>query len=256
MRIYGQKKNESKTPGQGAAAFTMVEIALSLAVVAFAMVAIMGVLPTGMTVQKENREDTLINQEGQYWIEAIRSGARGMADLTNYVESVQVLPSSGKPLQLTNLVNPTERLNATELMAVLSTPKYVIQSKPFKVITNQVIARVKAITGIASEKDFLTNEYSFRYQLQVETIPDQTIAPDLLPPNRSVSSQVSGNLYDIRLVLRWPVTQRGTTWAVGNNKKTFRAKIAGTRHPEVANLTKNVLTGSYTNYTLIVPNRF
>lgn len=254
MKFNGQIKKEAA--GLGLGGFTMIEIALSLAVVAFAMVAIMGVLPTGMTVQKENREDTLINQEGHYWIEAIRTGARGMNDLTNFVESVQILPSSGPALQLTNLVNPPERLTATELIAVLSTPKYVVQTRPFKVITNQVVARVKAITGLASEKSFLTNEYSFRYQMEVETIPDQTVAPDMLPPGRSISSQVSGNLYDVRVVLRWPVTQRGLGWAVGDNKKTFRAKIAGTRVPQTANLTENVLTGSYTNYSLIVPNRF
>src|SRR5688572_12385340 len=66
--------------------FTMVEIALSLAVVAFALVAIMGVLPTGMTVEKDNREDTLINQEGRFWLEAIKTGARGLDEITNYVE--------------------------------------------------------------------------------------------------------------------------------------------------------------------------
>jgi type II secretory pathway pseudopilin PulG len=254
MKFFGQIKKERRESGNGG--FTMIEIALSLAVVAFAMVAIMGVLPTGMTVQKENREDTLINQEGNYWLEAIRTGARGMNDLTNYVESVQVLPSSGPALQLTNLVNPTERLTPTELIAVLSTPKFRVQTKPFKVITNQVVARVKAITGIAAEKSFLTNESSFRYQLEVETIPDQTVAPDMLPPGKSISSQVSDNLYDVRVVIRWPVTQRGLGWSVGNNKKTFRAKIAGTRVPQTANITANVLTGIYTNYTLIVPNRF
>jgi type II secretory pathway pseudopilin PulG len=66
--------------------FTMVEIAFSLAIVAFALVAIMGVLPTGMTVQKDNREDTLINNDGSFWIEAVRSGSRAIDDLKNYVE--------------------------------------------------------------------------------------------------------------------------------------------------------------------------
>src|SRR5947207_7764407 len=38
-------------------AFTMIEIAISLAVIGFALVAIIGILPTGMNVQKENREE-------------------------------------------------------------------------------------------------------------------------------------------------------------------------------------------------------
>ena len=37
----------------------MVEIAICLAVIAFALVAIIGILPAGLQVQKENREDTL-----------------------------------------------------------------------------------------------------------------------------------------------------------------------------------------------------
>ena len=72
-------------------AFTMIEIAISLAVIAFALVAIIGVLPTGMNVQKDNREDTIINQDGPYWLEAIRNGSRGLDYLTNYVDRVGVV---------------------------------------------------------------------------------------------------------------------------------------------------------------------
>src|SRR5688572_11872570 len=39
-------------------AFTMVEIAICIAVIGFALVAIVGVLPIGMQVQKDNREET------------------------------------------------------------------------------------------------------------------------------------------------------------------------------------------------------
>src|SRR5215469_8580961 len=69
-------------------AFTMVEIAISLAVIGFALVAIIGILPTGMNVQKDNREETLINQDLSVWMNAIRNGAQGLDDLTNYVQSI------------------------------------------------------------------------------------------------------------------------------------------------------------------------
>ncbi len=59
------------------AAFTMVEIAISLAIIGIALVAIIGVLPLGMNVQKDNREETIINQDATVLLEAIRSGARG-----------------------------------------------------------------------------------------------------------------------------------------------------------------------------------
>src|SRR4051812_44619648 len=71
-----------------AAAFTLIEIALSLAVISFALVAIIGILPTGLTVQKENREETLINFEAGFLMDAIRSGSRGQENLTNYVMAI------------------------------------------------------------------------------------------------------------------------------------------------------------------------
>ena len=69
----------------------MIEIAISLAVIAFALVAIIGVLPTGMSVQTDNREDTIINQDGPYWLEAIRNGSKGLNHLTNSVERIGVV---------------------------------------------------------------------------------------------------------------------------------------------------------------------
>src|SRR5690348_14533076 len=60
----------------GEAGFTMVEIALSLGIIAFALVAIIGVMPSGMKVQRENREDTIVNQDASYLLEAIRSGSK------------------------------------------------------------------------------------------------------------------------------------------------------------------------------------
>ena len=77
-------------------AFTMIEIALSLAIIGFALVAIIGVLPLGMNVQKENREETIINQDASVFLNAIRNGARGLDDLTNYVMAIT---NYGDPLR-------------------------------------------------------------------------------------------------------------------------------------------------------------
>ena len=66
----------------------MIEIAISLAVIGFALVAILGVLPLGMSVQKENREETIINQDATVFLNAIRNGAQGMDDLTHYVMAI------------------------------------------------------------------------------------------------------------------------------------------------------------------------
>ena len=66
----------------------MVEIAICLAIIGVALVAIIGVLPLGMRTQRDNREETIINQDATVFIEAIRSGARGLNDLTNYVYAI------------------------------------------------------------------------------------------------------------------------------------------------------------------------
>src|SRR5580698_8433458 len=60
---------------QGERAFTMIEIAIAIGVIGFALVAIIGILPAGLNVQKDNREDTLISQDAPYFLEAIRNGA-------------------------------------------------------------------------------------------------------------------------------------------------------------------------------------
>ena len=66
----------------------MVEIAICLAIIGIALVAIIGVLPIGINVQRDNREETFINQDATVFIEAIRNGARGLDDLTNYVYAI------------------------------------------------------------------------------------------------------------------------------------------------------------------------
>ena len=84
-------KGQSSTSG-----FTMVEIALSIAIVAFAMVAIIGIMPTGFEAQRLNSEETIINQDGTLFMEAIRSGALGFDTLTNFVDSITISNQIGR----------------------------------------------------------------------------------------------------------------------------------------------------------------
>src|ERR1017187_10954397 len=70
------------------AGFTMVEIAISLAIIGIALVGILAALPRGLQIQRANREQTVINQDATVFIEAIRGGARGADDLTNYVYAI------------------------------------------------------------------------------------------------------------------------------------------------------------------------
>ena len=82
----------------------MVEIAICLAIIAFALVAIIGVLPIGMNAQKENREETLINFDAHYLMDAIRSGSQGADTLTNYIICITNIkvraPRTSSPIHL------------------------------------------------------------------------------------------------------------------------------------------------------------
>ena len=66
----------------------MIEIALALGVIAFALVAIIGVLPAGMSVQKDNRESTLVNFDANFLLNAITSGSTGLNDLANHIIAI------------------------------------------------------------------------------------------------------------------------------------------------------------------------
>ena len=130
----------SRKLGRSARAFTMVEIALSLAVVAFALVAIIGILPLGMTVQKDNREDTLINQEGRFWIETIKSGSRGLHDLTNYVEHIKITNGQLPTITIDNKENTY--LTSDDIVMLLSVPKYEYVGTSTNRYTNRIIGRL------------------------------------------------------------------------------------------------------------------
>ena len=83
---FGKMGTRGARPSESG--FTMIEIAICLAIIGFALVAIIGVLPLGMNTQRDNREETIINQDATVLLEAIRNGARGSDDLTNYVYAI------------------------------------------------------------------------------------------------------------------------------------------------------------------------
>src|SRR6266536_2863394 len=150
------ERNRARRHRAGQAAFTMVEIALCLGVIAIALVAIIGVLPTGVRVQRDNREDTIINQEGLFLLEAIRSGSRGLDYLTNYFDTITTSNVLGVTVYTTPQLQRTVPAgavfgglitNGQQIVSLLTRPKYDLNGK----FTNHVAARVRAITGSALE---------------------------------------------------------------------------------------------------------
>ena len=258
-------RRSATRPPCGERAFTMVEIAFSLAIVAFALVAIMGVLPTGMTVQKDNREDTLINQDGAFWMESMRSGSRGIDDLTNYVEQIMISNRLTTAFWNNTFDINTQIKSGEQIVGLLSTPKYMTNGPVGSWLTNVVSARVRAINGSASEKGNPTNEFTFRYELRPEVTPalpeppeiqqDYTLSTFREDANGRWTTNgalhdatVAANLNNLRLTLRWPLFQQGTNWGVGRNRRNFRGMTNGRLHQ-----TTNSIVAGQTNY-FIEPN--
>lgn len=188
---------DGASPLHAQSAFTLVEIALSIAIIGFALVAIIGVLPAGLNIQRENREETIIVHDANYFLDAIRSGARGLDDLTNYVESITNVVTRYN--HETNKVdettygysytgtsvngaagNSTDVLtNGQHIIGLLSTPKYVYpQPLPpgtTDFTSNYVFAYVRALSGSAVEKapqqNVLVRDLAFRYRLLSEVVP-------------------------------------------------------------------------------------
>jgi type II secretory pathway pseudopilin PulG len=233
------------------AAFTMVEIAISLAVIAFALVAIIGVLPSGLTVQRENREETIINQDASVFLNAIRNGERGLDSPTNYVMGITVTTVQYnsqtqlvRPIvtwsyatrfnppsfTLTNL-SPLELTNGRCIIGLLGTPKYQTGLIPGGFEINQVVAYVRAFSGIATEKppqanaDVQADAFAYRLICENQPVPAYYVEPP--PPPDAMTNyamQFTNNLRDLRLTFRWPLNQKGLT---GNGRQTFRTQVAG-----------------------------
>jgi prepilin-type N-terminal cleavage/methylation domain-containing protein len=163
--------------------FTMVEVAISLAIIGIALVAIIGVLPLGMNVQRDNREATVINQDATVFIEAIRNGSRGMDDLTNYVYAItnywtefnnsgNVIAGGGNAnngytYNNSSVTWPVSSgsfaiTNGLRIVGLLSTPEYAFVDVNGNLVptnnlfsggySNHIVASVRSISGPAVEK--------------------------------------------------------------------------------------------------------
>ncbi|MBN2505481.1 MAG: hypothetical protein JXQ71_02180 [Verrucomicrobia bacterium] len=171
----------------------MIEIALSLAIIAFGMVAIIGVLPSGMTVQRDNRRSIIINEDAQFWLNAIRNGLREGTDLVPHVQAIHQYtdPVTVDP---TSFVKPADNY---ELIGRLS--------RPFQI--NR--ARLFSLSSPASQKEAGGG---------LEYVMFTTVT------NCPVTASSLTNLWDLRLVFAWPIHANGE---VGALRKTFRTLVQG-----------------------------
>lgn len=249
MKVSAHIANSSRQPAarRACSGFTMVEIAISLAVIGIGLVAIIGSLPQAMSVQKENREETVINQDATILMEAIRNGARGLDDLTNYVYAITIYwtkydangnlettNSDGYSYQSSKIIKFSQPpiypiTNGLRIIGLLSMPKYTdlnfdstnnLYSGGY---SNRVIAYVRSMSGLATEKPPQDNDIvvddSFGYRLVCENAPVQTAVSDA-----GYGKQTSANLHELRLTFLWPQRPNGS---FGAFRQTFRTLIAG-----------------------------
>lgn len=190
--------------GGSDAGFTMVEIAICLAVIAFALVAIIGVLPIGMSAQKENREETVINFDAHYLMDAIRNGAQNpgqdtlsfcVLSITNIVQIYNITANgqgatvyvplggpitnwyntstnnSGQFYSVNNTPYITPILtNGFNIVGLLSKPKFIYSGG--RMFSNYVSADFRGISAAAS--DLGNNQASYDFAFRYRVIPEIT----------------------------------------------------------------------------------
>ncbi|MDD5139470.1 MAG: hypothetical protein PHY43_04310 [Verrucomicrobiales bacterium] len=206
-------KSEIRNPkSEMAGAFTLIEVAISLAVIGIALVAIIGVLPLGMNVQRENREGTIINQDATVFIEAISRGAQGLDDLTNYVYAItnhwtRFNDTGGFVNQGDNGYSFNNSSlaagwvstgfcplnNGYRIVGLLSTPQFTDNNgfpinNLFNVggYSNHIVAYVRSMSGAASEKPPQDNQIikdgAFAYRILTVNAAMPGYTPQLWQP--------------------------------------------------------------------------
>jgi type II secretory pathway pseudopilin PulG len=170
------------------AGFTMVEIAIALGVIAFALIAIIGVLPSGLQVGRDNREETIINQDARLLLEAVRNGSRGRGlavpgDIASFVEWTN---RAGLPLQ--SAIGG----NLSNLVQFLTQPG-----------TN--VAVMRAISGpVATRTTGSANDVpGFRYEVRSQVYPAFEI--DNIDTNHLFLLELTNRTFEVRLLFRWPL---------------------------------------------------
>ncbi len=202
--------------GSGARAFTMIEVALSLAIVAFAMVAIIGVMPAGLNVQKENREDTILSQDATLLLEAIRGGSNSAA-LNVLANSLLSLNGPSQPVTGTNIT-------PLEVVARLSIPRWDTTNSNNGGFNR---AHFRAFSGNLGDSASAAAAVGFTYVVTTEVT---NFAGDPFQPS-SYNYYLTNNLYEVKLTFSWPVHDYTPgvfpTNTVGDRRLVVRTLVSG-----------------------------
>ena len=279
------RRRERETASRGGVdmqarrAFTIIEIALCLGIIGFALVAIIAVLPRGLDVQKRNREETIVAQDADVWMNAIRNGARGFDDLTNYVICITnfwsdydanytITKSGNDYYTLSNssvtspLFSPTTDFfltNGERIVGLLTMPKLLSTGTPttpaFEPLpgyafppyqSNYIVAYVRAFSGAAVNNVPQTNTTiladAFIYRMIVENFPYAAVDTNSFCLDCPAALATNGMTTDEQTA--WWVGRTNLTrtmWMLQTNSHEFRLRF---RWPVLPN-------GQIPNYGLL-----
>ena len=236
-----------------AAGFTMAEVVLALAIVAFGLIAVLGVLPIGLNTNRDNRHETIIKHDMEFWMNAIRGGRLSM-DALNHVEWVELnindnnttvyraeyaaLARDGNPNNTNRWPAFVDKAGNAALAPLAyrgtlkqaswrkdvlgwlsipdSLPSYGAIKKYAKIrpLGSTLLNRLQSIRGVAADG---TVGY-------IHEGGDLTFSYLL----ETHINMLEPNFWEIKLVARWPIIEEaGTADSVktGHGKKTFVAYI-------------------------------
>lgn len=217
-------------------AFTMVEIVLSLAVIAVAMVALIGVLPLGMNVEAENRETSIVNADASIWMEALRGGAQEIGYFTNFIQEVR-LDVTRRAYSDLSVISQTSEFfdrydfhSASNFFTMINQPKYRYVDRTGngdidERIDRDVYIDFRAMNGNMADLT-ADDDFAFKYRVHPELIPKASFTTNLY------QQLMETNLYELRLQFGWPLVigpggdyraQTDFTRAL-----TFRTLVSGT----------------------------
>ena len=173
-------------------AFTLIEITMAVAVIAFALVAIAGLLPLGIETQRDNRQNTIVNQDGTYLLEALRGGPR----FDN---------------ELVSLLDLTQRFSFTNDADII---RYLT-----RVGVNE-LTNMRSICGSAALRGATVQDFAMHYRVRSEVRPVTTDS------NLFYGTQLDANLYEMRLTLFWPLKGNGEV-SDTPHRQSFRTLASG-----------------------------
>ena len=200
----------------------MIEIAIALGIISFALVAVIAILPSGLQLQQHTRERSIIDKEANYWINAIQNSG----DYTNDFHRSNVYQDDA--LDFVKSINgyPGPFGNTARLLGGLIRTNYFVsydgEGKPIVEWGEPVTAIVRPFNGAAIERGAAHRDFAFEYLMNVHIAPSFTIRPDH-PDYDALQSR----LWELKLEFAWPVING----RAARTQAVYRATIAGELKP-------------------------